>query len=213
MVTQYDSRSVVQLSGQSDAGIIRHIAARNWTTAANLISMHPELMEELKLRLLDSIHRDIKNRSKQKEDGPGPETDIKEMENSSVQFEEEPIEFSFVSDVEYEKKLRRAVESKRKERQMSYRKKPQKSGVQAGREEDTVMLKNTEEPQPCVEREEEQIHEFTYKLDEDFNEAESDISLDGHLESETEEQTNSSSENEDEALCSSLSSTDGDHYA
>ncbi|XP_055005978.1 uncharacterized protein LOC129407829 isoform X2 [Boleophthalmus pectinirostris] len=58
IITSFASRTIVKAVADSEAGIIQNIANQNWTTAANLMSTHKQLFNEVKSRVLVSIHEE-----------------------------------------------------------------------------------------------------------------------------------------------------------
>lgn len=58
----------MKVSSHAEAGIIQHVTNQNWTTAANLIASHQQLMGEIKLRILRSINEECQSLAKLEND-------------------------------------------------------------------------------------------------------------------------------------------------
>ncbi|KAJ0015971.1 hypothetical protein NQD34_014261 [Periophthalmus magnuspinnatus] len=58
VITTFTSKTIVKVVSDSEAGIIQNIANQNWTTAANLMSTHKDLFDEIKSKVLVSIHEE-----------------------------------------------------------------------------------------------------------------------------------------------------------
>lgn len=61
VITTFPSKTVVKVPTEGEAGIIHNIAHQNWRTAANLLSSHKELFDELKARILVAINEQCQN--------------------------------------------------------------------------------------------------------------------------------------------------------